>query len=76
MYELDDALVQELNGLCELVQINGVGPAAARAIYDAGYRSVRDVAHALAPEMLRRVSLANEAAGYYRASLGRGTCSS
>lgn len=61
---------ERLTGLCDLVRINGVGPAAAAAFYDAGYRSAADVAAASAPEMLRRVTLANEASGYYRAKLG------
>lgn len=61
---------ERLTSLCDLVRINGVGPAAAAAFYDAGYRSVADVAAASAPEMLRRVTLANEASGYYRAKLG------
>lgn len=56
--------------LCELVQINGVGPAAARALYDAGCRSVGDVASAKADKLLKDMSAANAAGGYYKASLG------
>ena len=56
--------------LCELVQINGVGPAAARALYEAAYRSVRDVACAEADKLLKDTSAANAIGGYYRASLG------
>ena len=56
--------------LCELVQINGVGPAAARALYDAGYGSVGDVADAKADKLLKDISAANTVGGYYRASLG------
>lgn len=37
----------ELLCLCDLVRINGVGVCAAKAFYDAGYRSVTDVAYAV-----------------------------
>jgi len=67
---VDPGAARELCGLCELAQINGVGPAFARALCDAGYRSVRDIALASAAEMLRRITAANEAGGYYRAALG------
>jgi hypothetical protein len=60
----------ELLCLCDLVRINGVGAVAARAFYDAGYRSVTEVANANAAEMLKKVSLVNEQKGYYKAKLG------
>lgn len=60
----------ELFCLCDLVRINGVGAAAARAFYAAGFRSVRDVAEAEAGGMLARVTAANARGQYYQAKLG------
>ncbi len=60
----------ELFCLCDLVRINGVGALAAKAFYEAGYRSVKEVAQAEAAVMLKKVSEANEAKGYYQAKLG------
>jgi hypothetical protein len=60
----------ELGCLCDLVRINGVGAVAARAFYEAGYRSVAEVAHAEAVGMLGKVSAVNEARQYYKARLG------
>lgn len=60
----------ELFCLCDLARINGVGAVAARAFYEAGYRSVADVAGADAAEMLARVSASNAEHGYYKAKLG------
>lgn len=56
--------------LCDLVRINGVGVAASMAFYAAGYASVTDVAHAVAAEMLRRVTDANHEKHFYKAVLG------
>lgn len=60
----------ELSGLSDLVRINGVGPVAAKAFYEAGYKSVSDVAHSEAASLLGRVSDVNEARHYYKANLG------
>lgn len=60
----------ELFCLCDLVRINGVGAVAAKAFYEAGYRSVVDVAGADACVMLERVSEVNDAKHYYKAKLG------
>jgi len=60
----------ELFCLCDLVRINGVGPIAARAFYEAGYQSVYDVAVADVAAMLEKVSVVNEAQHYYKAKLG------
>lgn len=60
----------ELLCLCDLVRINGVGAIAAKAFYEAGYRSVSDVAHADAAVMLDKVSNVNKAKLYYKANLG------
>jgi len=60
----------ELFCLCDLARINGVGGVAARAFYEAGYRSVTDVAGAGAKEMLARVSAVNAEHGYYKAKFG------
>ncbi len=59
----------ELYGLCDMVRINGVGPTAAKALYEAGYASAADVAKAGAMDMLRRISQVNEAKQYYKAVL-------
>lgn len=60
----------ELFCLCDLVRINGVGAVAAKAFYEAGYRSVAEVACADAAAMLQRVSEVNDAKHYYKAKLG------
>lgn len=59
-----------LFSLCDLVRINGVGVAAARTFYEAGYRSAIDVANANAFEMLTKVNEVNEVKQYYKARLG------
>ncbi|MCR3921586.1 MAG: DUF4332 domain-containing protein [Firmicutes bacterium] len=69
-WETKQDLSDELFCLCDLVRINGVGPVAARAFYEAGYRSVYDVAAADAAVMLKKVSAVNEAQRYYKANLG------
>ncbi len=60
----------ELDALCELVRINGVGAYAARAFLEAGYRRVQDVADADVAEMLHRVNRANDEKKYYKVKLG------
>ncbi len=64
-------LSDELFCLCDLVRINGVGPVAAKAFYEAGYRSVSDVAASDATVMLEKVSTVNEAQHYFKAKLGQ-----
>lgn len=64
-------MADELFCLCDLVRINGVGPVAARAFYEAGYRSVFKVAIADAAVMLEKVSAVNEARHYYKGKLGQ-----
>lgn len=64
---LDDG---ELSGLCDLVRINGVGPVAARAFFEAGFRSTSQVAIADAKDMLAKVSAVNDKKHYYKAKLG------
>lgn len=59
-----------LYSLCDLVRINGVGVAAARAFYEAGFMTSSDVASANAEDMLARVNVVNEVKGYYKARLG------
>jgi len=60
----------ELFCLCDLVRINGVGAIAARIFYEAGFRSVSDVASADAIIMLARVTEVNEIKQCYKANLG------
>ncbi len=69
-WEQADDTSSELYCLCDLVRINGVGAVAARAFYEAGYRSVQAVAQAQAGEMLSRVSAVNAQKQYYQAKLG------
>jgi hypothetical protein len=70
VYESDLPKSSELYCLCDLVRINGVGAAAAKAFFEAGYRAVADVAKADAAEMLKLVTEANDRKGYYQAKLG------
>lgn len=70
-FEYDKTKSDELFCLCNLVRINGVGPAAAKAFYEAGYRSVADIAEADAATMLEKVSAINESRQYYKAKLGQ-----
>ena len=69
-FESGSPNTEELFSLCDLVRINGVGAVAAKAFYEAGYRSAKEVAGADAAIMLERVSKVNEAKGYYKAKLG------
>lgn len=69
-FEKNQSEADELLCLCDLVRINGVGPVAARAFYDAGYKSVSDVAGADAVSMLEMVSNVNKIKQYYKANLG------
>lgn len=70
-FEYNQAQSDELFCLCNLVRINGVGPVAAKAFYEAGYRSVVDIAGADAATMLEKVSAVNERQRYYKAKLGQ-----
>jgi len=60
----------ELFCLCDLVRINGVGPLAARAFYEAGYQYALKISEADPLEMLNKVSEVNEIHHYYKARLG------
>lgn len=60
----------ELYALSNLVRINGVGAVAARAFYEAGYKTISDIAKAPAEEMLAKVTAVNNAKQYYKAKLG------
>lgn len=59
-YESEYFNSNELSCLCDLVRINGVGAVAAKAFYEASYRSVLDVACADAADMLKRVTDINK----------------
>ena len=69
-FESNQATSDELFCLCDLVRINGIGPVAAKAFYEAGYKSVSDVAGANAVVMLEKVTEVNEIKRYYKAKLG------
>lgn len=68
-FESDLSKPDELYCLCDLVRVNGIGAVAARTFYDAGYRSVADVANANASELLARVSEVNRVKKYFKANL-------
>ncbi len=59
----------ELFCLCDLVRINGIGPVAAKAFYEAGYKSVSAIACADAATMLEKVTKVNQIKEYYKAKL-------
>lgn len=61
---------QELFCLCDLVRINGVGAIAAKSFFEAGYKSVSEIANTKAEEMLVRVSEVNDIKKYYKSKLG------
>ena len=69
-WERRPSVEDELFCLCDLVRINGVGPVAAKAFFEAGYRSVSSVAGADASVMLEKVTAVNETRHYYKAKLG------
>ncbi len=69
-FEKNPTSSNKIFSLCDLVRINGVGAIAAKVFYEAGYRSVSDVAGADAALMLEKVSKVNEAMHYYQARLG------
>jgi predicted flap endonuclease-1-like 5' DNA nuclease len=56
--------------LCNLVRINGVGPIATRTLYEGGYRSINEIAHVKATELLGSMNAVNENKQYYKAKLG------
>ena len=60
----------ELNSLCNLVRINGVGAVAAKTLYEGGYKSVADIAGAKAEELLDGMNVVNADKKYYKANLG------
>jgi len=66
--EVDE--LQELNSLCNLVRINGIGAIAARTIYEGGYKSIVEIAHAKATELLSNMNSVNVNKQYYKANLG------
>lgn len=69
-FESNQTVSDELFCLCDLVRINGVGAVAAKTFYEAGYRSVSDVAGADAAGMLEKITAVNEVRHYYGAKLG------
>jgi replicative superfamily II helicase len=67
---IDVGELQELNALCNLVRINGVGAVAAKTIYESGYKSVDDIANAKAAKLLKDMNTVNADKQYYKANLG------
>jgi nucleotidyltransferase/DNA polymerase involved in DNA repair len=63
-------LLQELNSLCNLVRINGIGAIAARTIYEGGYKSIAEIARTKATELLESMNAVNVNKQYYKANLG------
>jgi len=68
---IEEGELQALGGLCELVRINGIGAIAARTIYEAGYQSIAEIAHATAAQLLERMNTVNVDKQYYKAKLGK-----
>ncbi len=63
--------LEEVGYLSDLVRINGVGAAAARAMFEAGYKNIMDIASADAGELLEQISAVNADGRYYHANLGK-----
>ncbi len=63
--------LDELYCLCNLVRINGVGAAAARTMYESGYKDIAEIAAADAGDLLKRISEVNSVGHYYNAKLGK-----
>ncbi|MCL2683277.1 MAG: helix-hairpin-helix domain-containing protein [Bacteroidales bacterium] len=53
-----------------LERINGIGPQAAKAFYEAGYKTVKDVANSTKEELLEKITKVNNEKQYYKAKLG------
>jgi replicative superfamily II helicase len=51
-------------------QINGIGPQAAKAFYEAGFKTVEDIANSTKEEMLEKITKINDEKKYYKAKLG------
>jgi len=62
--------LQELSSLCDLARINGIGAIAARTIYEGGYKSIVEIAHAKAAELLESMNAVNASRQYYKVKLG------
>ena len=67
---LQENIAGELSALSNLVRINGVGPAAARTLYESGYTGIADVAGAEADVLLDSMQAVNAEKLYYQAKLG------
>jgi len=63
--------LEEVGCLSDLVRINGVGAAAARAMFEAGYKNITDIASADAGKLLGQLSAVNANGRYYHAKLGK-----
>ncbi|WP_319379069.1 DUF4332 domain-containing protein [uncultured Methanocorpusculum sp.] len=63
--------LEEVCCLSDLVRINGVGAAAARAMFEAGYKHITDIASADAEKLLGQLSAVNADGRYYHAKLGK-----
>ncbi|MEX1307993.1 MAG: DUF4332 domain-containing protein [Eubacteriales bacterium] len=70
VFESDQPLDKELTCLCDLTRINGVGAVAARLFYDAGFRSIEDMAQADAKDILEKITTVNAENQFYKATLG------
>jgi len=67
---IEEGELQELSSLCNLVRINGIGPIAARTIYEGGYKSIVGIAQAKAAELIESMNAVNVSKQYYKAKLG------
>lgn len=74
-WEQNQSATNELFYLCDLVRINGVGPVAAKAFYEAGYRSVLDISRADAAQMLEKYQQLTRPGIYSKQSSALKICS-
>jgi hypothetical protein len=63
-------MVERLISLSSLVRINGIASLAAVTFYEAGYKTVKDIAVSTKEEMLEKITAVNDEKKYYKAKLG------
>lgn len=68
---ISEEAAAELGSLCDLIRINGVGPVFARVLFEAGYRSIVEIADSDAETILEKVTEINTIKKYTRVLLNR-----
>ena len=51
-------------------RINGIGTQATKVFYEAGYKTIEDIANAAKEDMLEKITAVNDEKQYYKAKLG------